>query len=40
MYEIVEVDNFFKVRKKGSDRTLRKFATLDEAEDFVKEKEE
>ena len=37
-YEIVEVDGFFKVRKKGSDRTIRKFVTKDEALVYVKEK--
>lgn len=39
VYEIVEIDGFFKVRKKGSERTIRKFATLEEAEKYVKEKE-
>lgn len=39
VYEIVEIDGFFKVRKKGSERTIRKFATLEEAEEYVKEKE-
>ena len=39
-YEIVEVDGFFKVRKKGSERTIRKFETLEEAEDYVREKED
>ena len=39
-YEIIESeDGFFRVRKIGSERTLRKFATSKEAEDFVKEKE-
>ena len=37
-YEIIEVDNNFKVRKKGSERTLRKFATMEEAQNFVKGK--
>lgn len=39
IYEIVEIDGFFKVRKKGSERTIRKFSTLEEAEDYVREKE-
>ena len=38
-YEIVEVDGFFKVRKKGSERTIRKFPTELEAINYVKEKE-
>ena len=38
-YEIVEQDGFFKVRKKGSERTIRKFATELEAINYVKEKE-
>ena len=38
-YEIVESDGFFKVRKKGSERTLRKFETEEEAENYIKEKE-
>ena len=37
-YEIVEIDDFFKVRKKGSERTIRKFVTKDEALVYVKEK--
>lgn len=39
LYEIVEIDGFFKVRKRGSDRTIRKFETIEEAEDYVREKE-
>ena len=38
VYEIVEIGGFFKVRKKGSERTLRKFETEEEAENYVKEK--
>ena len=38
-YEIIEIDGFFKVRKKGNERTIRKFLTQEEAEDYVKEKE-
>lgn len=38
-YEIVEIDGFFKVRKVGSERTIRKFATNEEALNYVKEKE-
>ena len=38
-YEIIEIDGFFKVRKKGNERTIRKFSTQEEAEDYVKEKE-
>ena len=38
-YEIVEADGFFKVRKIGSSRTIRKFDTEEEAEMYVKEKE-
>jgi len=38
-YEIAEEDGFFKVRKKGSERTLRKFKTEEEAENYIKEKE-
>ncbi len=32
-------DGFFRVKKVGSDRTLRKFSTLKEAESFVEMKE-
>ena len=39
VYEIVEVDGFFKVRKIGSERTIRKFSTRKEAVEYVKEKE-
>lgn len=39
-YEVFEAEGFFKVRKKNSERTLRKFYTREEAEDFIKEKEE
>ena len=39
MYEIVEQDGFYKVKKKGSERTVRKFNTEEEAEDYIKEKE-
>lgn len=39
IYEIIEVDGFFKVRKKGSERTIRKFNVLEDAQDYVKEKE-
>ena len=38
-YEIVEVDGLFKVRKVGSERTIRKFITKKEAVEYVKEKE-
>lgn len=39
-YEIIESeDGFFRVRKIGSERTLRKFSTKKEAEEFVEEKE-
>jgi len=38
-YEIVEINGFFKVRKKGSERTLRKFVTIEEAQNYVKEKD-
>lgn len=38
-YEIVEIDGFFKVRKVGSERTIRKFFTNEEALNYVKEKE-
>lgn len=38
-YEIIEIDGFFKVRKVGSERTIRKFATNEEALSYVKEKE-
>lgn len=38
-YEIVEIDGFFKVRKKGNERIIRKFVTYQEAENYVKEKE-
>ena len=38
-YEIFEEDNFFKVRNKGSTRTLRKFTEREEAENYIKEKE-
>lgn len=38
-YDIVEIDGSFKVRKKGSERTIRKFDTYEDAENFVKEKE-
>lgn len=38
-YEILESDDgFFRVRKIGSERTLRKFATKMEAEDFVEKR--
>ena len=39
VYEIVEIEGSFKVRKKGSERTIRKFATKEEAANYVKEKE-
>ena len=39
VYEIVEVDGVFKVRKIGSERTIRKFSTRKEAVEYVKEKE-
>ena len=39
VYEIIEQDGFFKVRKKGSERTIRKFLTELEAINYVKEKE-
>ena len=39
-YEVLESeDGFFRVRKFGSDRTLRKFSTKEEAVEFVKQKE-
>lgn len=38
-YEIVEIDGSFKVRKTGSERTIRKFSTYEEASNYVKEKE-
>ena len=38
-YEIVEIDGFFKVKKKGNERIIRKFVTYQEAENYVKEKE-
>ncbi len=38
-YEIVEIDGSFKVRKVGSERTIRKFPTYEEASNYVKEKE-
>ena len=38
-YEIVEIDGSFKVRKTGSERTIRKFPTYEEASNYVKEKE-
>lgn len=39
-YEILESnDGFFRVRKVGSDRTLRKFSAKEEAVEFVKQKE-
>jgi len=39
-YEIIESeDGFFRVRKAGTERTLRKFATKEEAVEFVKQKE-
>ena len=38
-YEILAgEDGFFRVRKKGSERTLRKFATEAEAIDFIEKK--
>ena len=39
VYEIVEVDGYFKVRKKGNERTIRKFDNLEEAKNYIKEKE-
>ena len=39
VYEIVEIDGFYKVRKKGNERTIRKFASKEEAINYVKEKE-
>ena len=40
VYEVIPgEDGFFRVRKIGSDKTLRKFSTLKEADDFVEEKE-
>ena len=38
-YKIVEIDGSFKVRKVGSERTIRKFPTYEEASNYVKEKE-
>ena len=39
-YEIIESeDGFFRVRKVGSERTIRKFSTRKEAVEYVKEKE-
>ncbi len=39
-YEIIESeDGFFRVRKVGTERTLRKFATMEEAKAFIKGKE-
>ena len=39
-YEIIESeDGFFRVRKFGSERTIRKFISRDEANDFVNKKE-
>jgi len=38
-YEIIESeDGFFRVRKVGSERTLRKLATRSEAEEYIKAK--
>lgn len=38
-YEILESeDGFFRVRKVGSDRTLRKFSTRIEAENFIEKR--
>lgn len=39
LYEIFKSEGFFKVRKKGSERTLRKFDSEEEALNYVKEKE-
>lgn len=38
-YEIVEINGSFKVRKKGSEKTIRKFNSEEEALNYVKEKE-
>lgn len=39
-YEIIESeDGFFRVRKIGGERTLRKLSTREEAEEFVRQKE-
>lgn len=39
-YEILEgEDGFFRVRKVGVERTLRKLSTREEAEQFIKQKE-
>lgn len=40
LYEIIESeDGFFRVKKKGNDRTLRKFSARIEAENFIDKKE-
>lgn len=39
VYEVVESDDgFFRVIKVGTERTLRKFSTKKEAEDYIKER--
>jgi hypothetical protein len=39
-YEIVKIDGFFKVRKKESGRIIRKFTTEEDAENYIKERED
>ena len=39
IYEIVEEEGFFKVKKKDTQRTIRKFSDKIDAENYIKEKE-